>query len=158
MWDVNTTTEPEILNTLVRIYPFCKRLLLHTHWCASEFTGTQRLVLLTSAVQGRLTMTHLAEAIACSKEQATRAVAPMVESGYLRRIYDPGNRTRVLIEITPQGRKLLRDQYEASAQVLRQQFSVLTQEEQDQLQSALSTVYRLLGRIQPDLPHSLAKE
>lgn len=149
---MNTSTEPEILNTLVRIYPFCKRLLLHTPWRASEFTGTQRLVLLTSAVQGRLTMTHLAETIACSKEQATRAVAPMVESGYLRRIYDPENRTRVLIEITPQGRKLLRDQYDASAQFLHQQFSVLTQEEQEQFRTALVTVYQLLGRIQPEAP------
>ena len=158
MWDGNTTTEPEILNTLVRIYPFCKRLLLHTSWHTSAFTGTQRLVLLTSAVQGRLTMTHLAETIACSKEQATRAVAPLVESGYLQRIYDPENRTRVLIEITDQGRKLLRDQHAASSQFLQQQCSVLTQEEQDQLRSALGTVYRLLGRIQPELPHSPVKE
>ncbi len=148
------TMEPEILDTLVRIYPFCKRLLLHTPWHSSELTGTQRLVLLASAVQGRLTMTHLAETIACSKEQATRAVAPLVEAGYLQRIYDPENRTRVLIEITEQGRTLLRDQYAASSQFLRQQCSMLTQEEQDQLRSALGTVYRLLGRIQPEASHS----
>lgn len=65
-------TQPEILDSLIRIYPFCKRLLLHTPWQISEFTGTQRLILLTSAVCGQLTMTHLAETIDCSKEQTTR--------------------------------------------------------------------------------------
>lgn len=142
-------SEPELLDSFARIYPFCKRLLL-TPWRDSGFTGTQRLVLLTAASSGRLTMTHLAEAIACSKEQATRAVAPLVEAGYLRRIYDANNRTRVLIEVTDLGRELLRKQYITASQTLQRQFAVLTQEEQDQLKSALRVVYRLLGQMLPE--------
>ena len=146
---MNEASEPEILDSLVRIYPFCKRLLLIS-WQDSDFTGTQRLVLMTSAASGRLTMTHLAETIACSKEQATRAVAPLVEAGYLRRLYDPSNRTRVLIELTDTGRQLLRRQYAASAQAVQQQFSMLPQEELEQLRAALYVIYRLLGQILPE--------
>ena len=149
---MNETSEPEILDSLIRIYPFCKRLLLFP-WQDSDLTRTQRLVLMTSAASGRLTMTHLAESVACSKEQATRAVAPLVEAGYLRRLYDPSNRTRVLIELTDAGRQLLRRHYAASSQALQQQFSLLTQEEQEQLRSALRVIYRLLGRMLPEESH-----
>lgn len=139
-------SDPELLDSLVRIYPFCKRLLL-IPWQSGDFTGTQRLVLMVSAALGRLTMTHLAESIACSKEQATRAVAPLVEAGYLQRIYDPSNRTRVLIELTDQGRDLLHRKYTASSQALKRQFSALAPEDQAQLKSTLQVLARLLARL-----------
>ena len=143
--------ESQTLDSLVRIYPFCKRLLLHTPWHVNDLTGTQRLILLTSAVCGELTMTCLADTIACSKEQATRAVAPLVQAGYLKRIYDRQNRTRVFIELTPEGRALIRRQYEACTQELHRLFAALSPEDRDRLMQSLQTIYQLLGHLQPEI-------
>lgn len=143
-------TQPEILDSLIRIYPFCKRLLLHTPWQISEFTGTQRLILLTSAVCGQLTMTHLAETIDCSKEQTTRAVAPLVQTGHMARIYDRENRTRVLIELTPQGHQLIRQQYKTCTQEFHRLLSGLSLEQRRQLIQSLICIYHILGHVQPE--------
>lgn len=137
-------TESPILSGLVRIYPICKRLLLQSPW-DGELTGTQRLVLLTSAVSGAMTMTQLSEAIVCSKEQATRAVAPLVQQGYLQRHYDPKNRTRVFIQLTDQGAVRLQKQLESCAMPLRERFAALDHESRQQLLSAFAAVYDFLS-------------
>lgn len=139
--------ESPILAGLVRIYPLCKRLLLQSPW-DGELTGTQRLVLLTSAVSGKMTMTRLSEAIVCSKEQATRAVAPLVQQGYLQRRYDPENRTRVFISLTEQGAVRLHKQLEACAVSLRERFAALEPESRQELLKSFAAVYDFL--IQED--------
>lgn len=135
--------ESTILAGLVRIYPLCKRLLLQSPW-DGELTGTQRLALLTSAVSGEMTMTQLSEAIVCSKEQATRAVTPLVRQGYLQRHYDPENRTRVFISLTVQGSLQLRKQLDACAAPLRERFAALAPESQQHLLKSIAAVYDFL--------------
>lgn len=135
--------EPVLLDSLARLYPLCKRFLLH--WDSREFTGTQQLCLLNLASHGSMTMTTLAEAMACSKEQATRAAAPLVEKGYVRRKYDRDNRTRVWVELTGAGRTLLQREYAA---VMRR-LSSLSESDQQRLRGALNTVSEVLERFQP---------
>lgn len=141
-------SEPVLLESLVRLYPLCKRLLLNTPWASREITGTQRLALMTLEARGPMTMTSLAEAVACSKEQATRAVAPLVEQGYLLRRYDRENRTRVWVTLTEPGRTLLRQEHLAVQQELQGLLQNLSGQDADQLGAALETVSGLMARAE----------
>ena len=134
--------EPMLLDSLAKLYPLCKRFLLNTPWQSREITGTQRLCLLTLEGQGTMTMTLLADAMACSREQATRAVAPLVEHGYVRRNYDQDNRTRVWVELTDQGRQLLRQEYAAAVEELHK----LSPEERKRLRAAVREIGELLEK------------
>ena len=138
-----------LMTGLVRIYPFCKRLLLHSQWLGGDLTGTQRLALLSSLVLGKMTMTQLAEAIVCSKEQATRAVAPLVEQGLLMRSFDPHNRTRVYIQLTEAGEARMHRQLERCGASLEARFSALSDSERQALTTAFSTIDRFLSRELP---------
>ncbi len=55
------------------------------------------------SVEGELTMKRMACYLACSQEQATRAVAPLADAGYVERRVDPANRTRVYVRLTGEG-------------------------------------------------------
>lgn len=143
---MDTSPDSPLMTGLVRIYPFCKRLLLHSQWLGSDLTGTQRLVLLTSLVFGTMTMTQLAEAIVCSKEQATRAVAPLVRQGLLERSCDPKNRTRVYIRLSEAGTAHMHRQLARCGADLEARFSALGDAEQQALIAAFSTVYQFLSQ------------
>lgn len=143
-------SQPEFPLTagLVRIYPFCKRLL-QTPWHSDDLTGTQRLVLLTSLVSGKMTMTHLAEAIVCSKEQISRAVSPLVDRGLMQRSFDPENHTRVYIQLTDQGQALIHRHLELCTAALHTRFAALSCERQAYLTQAFTTVYEFLAQASP---------
>lgn len=141
---MNPTSESEVLDSLVRLYPLCKRVFLHAPWQTGDFTSTQRLILLTCAVSGRLTMTHLSDSIACPKEQTSRAASPLVQNGYLTRIYDKENRTRVFVELTPEGRQLIRRQYQVFTQEFHRLLSALSPEDQDRLAQSLKAICQIL--------------
>ena len=146
---VDTLQESPLMAGLVRLYPFCKRLLLHSPWSAADLTGTQRLVLLTSLVYGKMTMTQLAEAIVCSKEQATRAVSPLVQQGLLARSFDPKNRTRVYIQLTDQGHTQIHQQLAHGGEAFQARFSHLEGPEQQALIDAFSTIYQFFSQDTP---------
>ena len=72
-----------------------------------QFTRTQQSILTVLSMEGETTMKQIAKYIVSSQEQATRAVAPLVDAGYVERRTDPTNRTRVYIRLTDEGRDLL---------------------------------------------------
>ena len=72
-----------------------------------QFTRTQQSILTVLSMEGEMTMKQIAKYIVSSQEQATRAVAPLVDAGYVARRPDPTNRTRVYIRLTDEGRDLL---------------------------------------------------
>ena len=72
-----------------------------------QFTRTQQSILTVLSMEGEMTMKQIAKYIVSSQEQATRAVAPLVDAGYVERRTDPTNRTRVYIRLTDEGRDLL---------------------------------------------------
>lgn len=146
--------ESPLMAGLVRIYPYCKRLLLQSPWLHQNLTGTQRLVLLTSLFSGRMTMTQLSEAIVCSKEQATRAVTPLVQQGLLCRSYNPDHRIHVYIQLTDRGTALLHRQLEHSTAALRARFSALSNTQQQELMDAFSTIYQFLTQDTPAVPEN----
>lgn len=136
--------EPALLDDLAKLYSLCKRLLLNTPWHSREITGSQRVCLLILAGHGPMTMTQLAKAMACSKEQATRATAPLVEKGYVYRQYDRDNRTRVWVALSDAGRALIRQEYAAALGGLHN----LSTSDRQRFREALDTISQLMLQLQ----------
>ena len=134
---------PALLDDLASLYSLCKRLLLNTPWHSKNITGSQRLCLLLLAGHGPMTMTQLAEAMACSKEQATRATAPLVEKGYVARRYDRENRTRVWVALSDAGKGLIRREYAVALGELHD----LSQADRLRFRQALDTIRELMGQM-----------
>ncbi len=116
------------------------------------FTRTQISILTVLATEGELTMKQAAKQVASSQEQATRAVAPLCDAGYVERRTDPANRTRVYIHLTGEGNRLFDEYWE----ILKNNLSLrlkesLTAEEETALCKASSDLVRLMEKVRlPD--------
>lgn len=135
---------------LLRLLPLVQRLVslaeIRKHY---GLTRSQIIILIALYYRETLTMSRIAEYLASSKEQATRAVAGMVEHGLAERMESAENRTRVYVCLTETGR----DYVEQCRAELRKQLgekvnAALTPEEKVQLHASLETAVTLLSKIQ----------
>lgn len=102
------SVEPRL--TMLRALPLMHRLLRLVFSGEREhFTKTQFYILITLFIRPALSMTQLCEHIGASKEQATRAVAPLVDDGLVQREVSSRNRTKVYVSLTQEGRALVQD-------------------------------------------------
>ena len=135
---------------LLRLLPLTQRLFslteLRRHY---GLTKSQITILIALYYRDTVTMSRIAEYIASSKEQATRAVAGMVENGLVERWENSENRTRVYVRLTETGRTYLekcRD--ELHTQLREKVDAALSPEEKEQLRASLETVVTLLSKVQ----------
>ena len=135
---------------LLRLLPLVQRTVslaeLRKHY---GLTRSQIIILIALYYRETLTMSRIAEYLASSKEQATRAVAGMVEQGLAERLESPENRTRVYVCLTETGR----DYVEQCRTELRKQMkdkvdAALNPEEKQQLCEAVNTAVALLCKVQ----------
>lgn len=111
-------------------------------------TKTQLFIFIILSLRGSLTMTEVAGYISSSREQATRAVAPLVDAGYVERYVDPGNRTRIHVRLTPAGRACWEERRENMYALIDQRLKAsLSEEECRELEQAAATMIRLLKKI-----------
>jgi len=113
------------------------------------YTKSQLLILTALFRRGDLTMGQVAGFISSSKEQATRAVAPLVDHGLVERYVDPENRTKIHVRLTETGkasmaqnnRKFVHNLY----QLLREHIS---DDEMRDLKAAVETMIRILSKLE----------
>ena len=157
MTGVDTMKDIELDNDeipLLNVYPTLQRLIL-TQLSKADFKYTKTQFIIFSALMktDAMNMGQVAHAITASNEQATRAVAPLVEDGYVERYADPSNRTRVFVRLTESGREYilaLRRRYHVNLDaILRER---LSQEEYLKLRDAVSTAARLLDKAASYIP------
>lgn len=111
-------------------------------------TKTQLIIFIILSVRESLTMTEIAGYISSSREQATRAVAPLVDAGYVERYVDPQNRTRIHIRLTTAGRAYWEESREKMCVMIdRRLKESLSPEECGELEQATATMIRLLKKI-----------
>ncbi|MBQ9045114.1 MAG: MarR family transcriptional regulator [Oscillospiraceae bacterium] len=142
-------TEPTYTSPVFSLMTLLSRLVL-TPRAHKDYgcTRMQLAVLSALALRGLLNMSQIAEFIGASKEQATRAVAPMVEAGYVERSVPEENRTHVDIRLTDAGRDLVRGYYrDMEVRIQDRIDAALTQEEHTQLRDALETATTLLMKV-----------
>ena len=91
--------------SLLRLLPMIQKVVLSC-WDRERYpyTKSQLTLIMTLLRKESLTMKEAASYLSSSKEQATRTVAPLVESGMLERYIDPANRNFVHIRMTEAGR------------------------------------------------------
>ncbi len=112
------------------------------------YTKTQFLILVTLYTCEDLTMTQVASYISSSKEQATRAVAPLVDDGLVERYVDPQNRTKVHIRLTEKGLEFMNKYNTLFLDDARELMQAhLTDDELIELRKAIEVIIRLLTKI-----------
>ena len=144
--DAMESEEPRL--NMLRALPLMHRLLRLIFIGERErFTKTQFYILITLYHQSPLTMTQIGEHIGASKEQATRAVAPLADEGLVRREVSSKNRTRVYVSLTETGCALVQDLIARCSEKLEARMNErLTAEEREALRMHLSESAALLEK------------
>ncbi len=110
-------------------------------------TKTQVDVVLGLSTMGPMNMTQISEHIAASREQATRAVAPLVERGLLVKERNSENRRVVEVTLTEQGRRDFEAGREHALESLRKRLAALPASERERLLAACREVADVLGDL-----------
>lgn len=112
------------------------------------YTKSQFLIIAALSSRGDLTMKQVAGYISSSKEQATRAVAPLVDEELVERYVDPVNRTRIHVRLTQKGCALMnayKTHFFRNLQALMS--DKVSTEEQLELKQAVETMIRVLSKL-----------
>lgn len=141
-------TENSIIS-LFEIFPKCQKIILNSidikH---SNLTKTQLFILFSLMDKPSLNMSQIASYIASSHEQATRAVAPLVKSGYVERFFDEHNRKLVLIRLTEIGDNFISFEKEQLIKNLVSKLEELTFEEKEDFTNATYTTLNILKKLE----------
>lgn len=142
-------SNPDPVTALMEVFPLCQKMILNTlDFKDLGFTKTQLSILFALTVETPLTMSKLANYIVSSKEQATRAVAPLVRQGYLERIRDESNRKLVLVRLTSDGAEIMKSKQQELSAVMAEKISQLSKEDQKEFFQAIDTTLRILKKLQ----------
>ena len=144
--DAIETEEPR-LNTL-RALPLMHRLMRLIFTGERErFAKTQLYILITLYHRSSLTMTQIGEHIGASKEQTTRAIAPLADEGLVQREISSRNRTKVYVSLTESGHALVQELISRCSEKLEKRMNErLTAEEREALRMHLAEIASLLEK------------
>lgn len=135
---------------LLRLIPLTN-MIVDIHEMAKEYDLTKSQLIFMTALyyRGRLHMKKIAEYLSSSKEQATRAVAPLVDKGLVKRLEDGENRTHVFVTLTETGTVMMHRLLESVRSEIGPKLRrSLTEEEMAQLTESVHNVVTLLRKIE----------
>ena len=134
---------------LLRLIPLTHRLLkLEDALKEFDLTKSQLYIMAALYYRSFLTMTQVSESISSSKEQATRAVAPLVKKGYIKRFERENDRKHVFIELTDAGRQILEAVRTRAVSGFHKKLDrAVSEEEKQQLIESLHTVISILSKV-----------
>ncbi|MBR6044244.1 MAG: MarR family transcriptional regulator [Ruminococcus sp.] len=137
------------IDAMFELYPRGRKLIYESFdKLGSELTRTQQMILLALSVQDGLSMSQLADKISTSNEQATRAVAQLVDKGYVTREQNKQNRRVVNISLTD---KAVEHINAAKATVLddtRSRAKALTDEDMDVLYESVTNLLGIFNKLE----------
>ncbi len=112
------------------------------------FTKTQLNIFTLLEMEGDLSMKQIAQFLATSQEQATRTVAPLANAGYVERITDLSNRTRINIHLTDSGKQILDDSRKVMLEKLSEKINnSISPEDKKVLCTDVSPMVTMLKKI-----------
>lgn len=112
-----------------------------------RLSKSQMDILLALKFSGPASMTELSRKLAISKEQATRAMNPLVEMGFVDRRRNEGNRRMVTATLTKKAESFLEEDLECVLKELDETLSSLSPEERADLVDASQRATRILKRF-----------
>ncbi|NLK95363.1 MAG: MarR family transcriptional regulator [Clostridiales bacterium] len=146
---MNENEKENTLIALFEIFPLCQKIILNSiNIKKVDFTKTQLFIMLSLIGKQYLSMTELSTYIASSKEQTTRAVAPLVKDGYLERLFDENNRKLVLIRLTPLGMNFLELEKDNLRNNLEKAINKLSEEDKKEFCSSVFKTLEILKKIE----------
>lgn len=146
---MDDTNKDKTITSLFEILSVCQKIILNSLDIKNlKLTKTQLFILMALMRNKSLNMSQISMAIASSQEQATRAVAPLVNSGVLERFYDENNRKLVLVRLTASGRELIQSKKKLLNSNLLECFDILTENEMQELQEALERTLNILNVVE----------
>ncbi len=131
------------------ILPMIQRVVLRC-WDNEHFSYTKSQMILFSILLKResATMKEVASFLSCSKEQATRVVAPLVDSGFVDRFIDRCNRSFIHIRLTETGKTYILEQKKTYDRNIKNLLSQnLNEEECQTLFKSLQIAMDLLEKV-----------
>ena len=132
-----------------RIFPVSRKIVLDTFDKSNyDLTRTQQHILLALEVAKTLSMSHLASMISTSNEQATRAVAQLVDKGYIRRKHSVSNRRIINIQLTDEAQGLLKVMKNDMHQDMINKFARISDEEMEKMYQALIDIDDVLRKVE----------
>lgn len=141
------TCDDEI--TLLHLLPLLHRIigLTETHR-KFGITKSQAIIFFVLHYRDGITMSEIARYISSSKEQATRTVAALCDSGLVERYEDPRNRTHVYIRFTEAGREnMQRLVQEFRTDIYNRLTASLNDDDIQKLNQAVRTSVEILGKV-----------
>lgn len=144
----NSDVRTLCLMEFYEIYPLSRKLVFDTFDKKKyNVTRTQQIILLSLSVSGTLNMSQLASRINTSNEQATRAVAQLVQKGFVNREHNPENRRIVNISLTDKAQVFLAKMKAEIHDELIKMFACVTDEEMKVLYESLKNVDMILKKV-----------
>ena len=141
-------TRNKCIMTMYDIYPLSRKLVFDTfNKKKYNITKTQQIIMLSLSVCGVLTMSQLASKINTSNEQATRAVAQLVEKGFIVRMQNPLNRRVINIKLTPEAEKFMKKTQSEIRDDMLKRFECISDEEMEKFYESLNTVSDVLMKV-----------
>lgn len=134
---------------LLQILPFIQRLVnISDAHKIYGLTKSQLIVMIALCFREEMTMSEVAQYMASSKEQATRAVSGICENGLIERVEHPENRTHVYIRFTDAGKSFMVELVQHfRSKVSSRLKKSLSPEEIDQLRQTVKTSVMLLSKV-----------
>lgn len=143
---MNKSIFKDCSTSLFKIYPSFRRSI---YWAfdshSVKMTRTQQTILITMMNFDTLSMSELARSINTSNEQATRAVAQLVERGYINRVQNEKNRRIVNISLTESARELLNELIDLAAGRMSDKLAHTSTAEIRKLEESMSAVDKIIN-------------
>lgn len=141
-------TRTQCIMSMYEIYPLSRKLVFDTFDKKKyDITRTQQIIMLSLSVCGTLTMSQLASKINTSNEQATRAVAQLVDRGFIVRMQNPDNRRVINIKLTEEAQVFFNKMKNEILDDLISKFADIPDEEMEKLSHSLEQVSSVLKKV-----------
>ncbi len=117
--------------------------------CKGAFSPAQFLILATICYNEDLTMSALAQITSMQKQQVSKIAGFLVDNGYVQRLSEESDHRIVRIAPTEAGRAYVTSYIKDKLVHLSEAFSELSDQEGDELLSALQTMTLLMPKMRP---------
>lgn len=122
-----------------------------------ELTKSQVDVLMGLKLFGKMSMTQISEHLAVSKEQASRAVGPLVEQGLVRRERSSEHYRIIEISLTDEGNRKVEDAQLSLYNRLVERLEPLSEEERELLVDSSCRALEVLVKLQRGVTESVGE-
>ena len=138
----------ECIMSMYEIYPLSRKLVFYTFDKKKyDITRTQQIIMLSLCIEGTLTMSQLASKINTSNEQATRAVAQLVDKGFVIRMQNPDNRRVINIRLTDEAMRFMEKMKNEILDDILGKFSSVSDSDMKKMKDALVFINSILKKV-----------